>query len=519
MTPFRVACCQVRAFDIEDAEANLQNILRSLDEAGAAGADLALVPESSYPAYYLRDANPYARPGVRPFGEVRDLFAAKARQHGYWLAAGLAVPHENGALANSGMVFNPQGETVGRYDKSFLWHFDSNWFERGSEFPVFDMGFARCGILICADGRMPEIARCLALNGAEVILDLTAWVAWARTTAGLDNPQREYMMPVRALENGAWVVAADKWGQEAGTIGYAGRSCVIDPAGVMRACAPPDQEAVLVYDIEPRQGEIVARRPALYHRLVEPTESLPIARLLHEPLVPAAESHRLAVIPGDGTFDSGRLVGRFAELRRQGADVVVAAGSSGPEGWQVDLPMIETAVCELGGTLVFGVRTNGCSATEYAVLVTPERTFEHQATHGRGILTGELPAPVIETAAGNVGIVCGDEGLVPEVARALMLEGADILAWPLFGPTGMTEAVVRTRADENRVYVAAAWEGGGLVAAPSGQLLTAVPAGTGTAMTAPMSRMLSRSKEMAPATNVVLDRIPEAYEALVAPVR
>ena len=519
MRPFRVACCQVRAFDIEDAEANLQNILQSLDEAGRAGADLVLLPESSYPAYYVRDANPYDRPGVRPFAEIRNLLAAKAREHGYWLAAGLAVPHGNGALTNSGVVFSPQGELTGRYDKSFLWHFDSDWFERGRDYPVFDMGFARCGILVCADGRMPEIARCLALNGAEVILDITAWVAWARTTAGLDNPQREYMMPVRALENGVWIVAADKWGSEAGTIAYAGRSCAIDPSGATRACAPADQETVLVYDIEPQASEIVPRRPALYHRLVEPTASLPVTRLLHEPLVPASGGHRLAIVPSGVTFDSGVLLARFEALRRQGADVVVAGGAHWPEGWQVELPRIERAVRELGGALVFGVRTNGCSATEYAVLVTPELTVEHQAAHGRGVQTGEVLAPVVETPAGNVGILCGDEALVPEVARALMLEGADILACPLFSSDAMTEPLVRTRADENRVYVAAAWEGGGLIAAPTGQLLTAVPAGTDLAMTAPVTRMQSRLKEMAPATNVVLDRIPETYGALVAPRR
>ncbi|MGE0572341.1 MAG: nitrilase-related carbon-nitrogen hydrolase, partial [Dehalococcoidia bacterium] len=63
MKPFRIACCQVRAHDLEDAEENLANLLRSLDEAGEAGAQLVLLPECSYPAYYVRDNDPYARPG------------------------------------------------------------------------------------------------------------------------------------------------------------------------------------------------------------------------------------------------------------------------------------------------------------------------------------------------------------------------------------------------------------------------------------------------------------------------
>ena len=518
MKPFRVAACQVRAFDLEDAEANLANLLHALDEAGAAGADLALLPEVSYPAYYLRDAAPYARPGVRPFAEVRDLLAAKAKQHGYWLAAGIAVPHDDGSLTNSGLVFNPAGEMAGRYDKSFLWHFDSTWFQPGREYPVFDMGFAKCGILICADGRMPEIARSLVLGGAEVILDLTAWVASARRTADLDNPQREYMMPVRAFENGVWVIAADKCGNEDGTIAYAGRSCVIDPSGNTTAIATADEEMVLVQDIAPAPPpELVPRRPGLYGRLTQPTASLPILAVLEEPVVPARSAARVAVIPGDGRFDAEALIRRYEAVRRQDADVIVASSGIGPESWRAGLPRIESAVRTWGGALVFAVQTDTGGGTETAVLVTPDGSWEHQATHGRGIVTGEVASPVVETPAGNLGLLCGDEGLVPEVARCLMLEGADILAWPQFATHPMTERLARTRADENRVYVATAWTGGGLVVSPPGGVIAASPAGTNLAMSAPISRALSRLKDMAPCTNVVTDRIPEAYGRLVRP--
>jgi predicted amidohydrolase len=149
------------------------------------------------------------------------------------------------------------------------------------------------------------------------------------------------------------------------------------------------------------------------------------------------------------------------------------------------------------------------------VLVTPEATVEHAATHGRGIQLGETPSPVIVTPAGNVGLLCGDEGFVPEVARVLMLEGADILAWPLFAADDMTERIARARSDENRVYTAVAWPGGAQVIAPTGAPLTISPAGTGVAMAVQVNRALSRWKDMAPGTNALTDRIPEAYEALV----
>lgn len=515
MRPFTVACCQVRAYGIEDAEENLQNLLRALDEAGRAGAQLVGLPECAYPAYYLRDARPYARPGVRPFDEVAGLFAAKAKEHGYWLAAGMAVPLADGQVTNSAVIFGPDGEVRGRYDKTFLWHFDNEWFAPGGRFPVFDAGFCRFGVLICADGRQPEVARSLAVNGAEVILDLTAWVSWGRTVAELSTTQCEYLMPVRAFENGVWVAAADKWGSEGGTIIYAGRSCVIDPQGVVRVCAPSDRDAVTAFEIEPMEVEMVPRRPALYGRLTAPTESLPVAALLEEALVPAHENRRVAVVPGDGPFDAARLSERYGALRRQDADLVVFAGASASEGWKEALPAIEAAVRQAGGALAFAVAVGGPDPRQEMALVTPSQTWLHRATHGRGLSAGEMNAPVVETPAGRVALLCGDEGLAPEVARCLALDGADILAWSTFAAAPMLEPVARTRSDENRVYTAAAWPGGGVITAPTGAPLTAVPAGTGVAMAAQVNRALARWKDMAPGTNAILNRMPAAYRALV----
>ena len=518
MKPFRVGLCQLEAHDLEDAETALQEILRALDEAGEAGAQLVGIPECSYPAYYLRDSDPYARPGVRPFAEVSALLAEKARQHGYWLAAGIARPFGDGKLANSALIFDPNGECRGHYDKSFLWHFDSNWFERGTSFPVWETEFANFGVLICADGRQPEVARSLVLNGAEVILDLTAWVSSGADPAALSNPQCEYMMPARAFENGVWVAAADKWGTEAGSIVYAGRSTVIDPLGRVRVCAPSQESLVLTYDLEPIEAPLVPRRPSLpmYRRLVEPLAPGAFEEHLElRTLDPGQPSARVAVVPSAGSFDAAAMVNRFRDLRAQQADLVVFGGDDGPEGWQVELLTLERAVSELGGAIVLGVTTTGCSVHQSVVLLTAAGcTYEHVATHGRGIQLGETGSPVIPTPVGWIGMMCGDEGLVPEVARH-MLNDADLIAWPVFGTHPMLDVIARTRADENRLFVAAAWQGGGVVSAPTGAPLAVSPRGSGIAMTATVHPALAHYKEMAPGTHVVDGRVPEAYGALV----
>jgi hypothetical protein len=272
---------------------------------------------------------------------------------------------------------------------------------------------------------------------------------------------------------------------------------------------------VVVWDVEAEFAQPIVRRPALYGRLTEPTATLPVIAALDEAVVPARENHRVAIVPGDGSFDAAALVARYTELRGQDADLVVFGGMQGPEGWEVHLPEIESAVRAHGGVVAMAVSTNGCLWGESAMLITPERTFEHMATHGRGIKTGELTAQVVPTPAGNVALICGDEGLVPEVARCLALEGADILVWPLFDANPMAERIARTRSDENRVYTAAAWPGGGAIIGPNGAPLNISPAGTGVAMAAQVNKALSRWKDMAPGTNAIHDRIPAAYGALV----
>lgn len=514
MQPFTIALCQVEAFGIDDAEANLQQILDALDRAGEAGARLVALPECAYPAYYLRDAGAYSRPGVRPYDEVLALFAEKARTHGYWLAAGLAVPHPSGMLTNSGVVIDDTGEVRGQYDKQFLWHFDRTWFEPGREFPVWDTGFCKFGILICADGRQPEIARSLAVNGADVIVDLTAWVSSGRTVAELTTTQCQYLMPARARENAVWVAACDKWGTEDGTIVYAGRSSIIDPTGTTRLAASTDHNEVVTYTIEPHEHARVPRRPSLYGALTRPASELPVLALLGESMVPAEEDRRLAVVPGTDTFDATEIATRYRAVRDQDVDLAVFPGMLAPNDWRDGLGDIEHLVRAEGGSLLFGIQTNGATPQQTAVLVTPTATTEHIASHGVGLATGETLPPIVETPAGRVGILCGAEALVPEVARCLMLEGADILAWTNFEDDPTAELITRCRSDENKVYTAVAWPGGGLIAEPSGAPMVHVPAGTGVAMAAQVNRAVARWKDRAPGTNVVRDRIPESYAAL-----
>ena len=69
-----------------------------------------------------------------------------------------------------------------------LWHFDRDLYEPGRSFDVVDSPFGRIGLLICADARLPEIARVLSVMGADLIIDPANLTGYSFSPKGLTNP-------------------------------------------------------------------------------------------------------------------------------------------------------------------------------------------------------------------------------------------------------------------------------------------------------------------------------------------
>jgi predicted amidohydrolase len=114
-----------------------------------------------------------------------------------------------------------------------------------------------------------------------------------------------------------------------------------------------------------------------------------------------------------------------------------------------------------------------------------------------------------------------EEGLLPEVARVLMLQGADLILWPVACSKFPLRTIARTRADENKVFIALATpleEGVTAQSAlfnPAGALIAAALPDIEQAIAGQVAWALARYKEMVPNTNVVLNRQPSAYSGLV----
>jgi predicted amidohydrolase len=188
----------------------------------------------------------------------KDAVAAKAgalaAELGIHIHVGsTAIARDDGKVANRAFLFGPDGALIANYDKIHMFDVDldqgeswreSNTYEPGRETIVADLGFARLGMSVCYDVRFPELFRAQALAGAEI---LTVPAAFTRQTG---EAHWHVLLRARAIENGAFLIAAAQGGRhEDGRETY-GHSVVIDPWGAVVAEEPHDEPGIVVADID-----------------------------------------------------------------------------------------------------------------------------------------------------------------------------------------------------------------------------------------------------------------------------
>lgn len=456
----RVACVQLAARDVSEGEQALAEAVSAAERA-AAEADLVVLPEATYPGYVLHDAGPHLEESM--YAKGREAFAQVARSTGTWIAVGLVRP-EGGRLYNSAVLLAPDGSVAGRTDKTFLWHFDGLWFDPGTVGDVARTAWGDVGMFVCADARMVEVPRTVAVRGARLLLDPTALVLSPTGT----NAQIEFMLAARAWENGAYLAVANKCGVEAGIAEYAGRSAILDPSGARLAEAGGEDPEIITATIDPTgaPGPPIPRVPDRYPELAMPVDELPVARVLSSS--PPAGSLRLAML-GPGAPEPERM------LRELRGDVAIGMGASGLDG----------------------------------AIVPDGQGFQYD---GRDRRSGD----VVEVSEIRVGFLWGRDGLVPEECRALMLRGAAVVLWNV-GGVDVPEFVARTRAAENAIFLVLVSASGAWRAfSPGGQPVGGAREGVPGALL-DLLVALTWQKEMAPGTDVVRGRRPQEYRDLVAP--
>src|SRR5690606_27969405 len=127
-------------------------------------------------------------------------------------------------------------------------------------YPVFETRYAKVGVYICYDRHFPEGARCLGLNGAEIVFNPSA------TVAGLSEYLWKLEQPAHAVANGYYVGAINRVGTEAPwNIGeFYGQSYFCDPRGQMLAVGSRDKDEVIKSELDLDMIEDVRRTWQFY---------------------------------------------------------------------------------------------------------------------------------------------------------------------------------------------------------------------------------------------------------------
>ncbi len=241
--------CGPGAPDIAEGLARLD---AAASRAAAAGAALLVTPEMFLSGYAIgaETAARLAEPAAGPAAREAD---AIARRHGIALLYGW--PERAGdAVYNSVRLLDAEGATLAVYRKTHLFgDVDRAQFRAGDALsPVVELGGLKVGLAICYDIEFPEVARALAVAGAEAILVPTANMAPFESVAAR-------LVPARAEENTVFVGYANYVGREA-DFSYCGLSCVCAPDGTDLARAGTG-ETLLVADLE--RARLAAARSLL----------------------------------------------------------------------------------------------------------------------------------------------------------------------------------------------------------------------------------------------------------------
>ncbi|MBP0437926.1 carbon-nitrogen hydrolase family protein [Tianweitania sediminis] len=265
MTVFVAAAVQMRSStDVAENVAAMEALVR---DAAGCGATYVQTPEMT--GALMRD-RAALRAALRP--EVDDLVARKAgslaSELGITLHVGsTAIALEGGKVANRALLFGPGGERISTYDKIHMFDVDldngESWresatYEPGERSIVAELPFARLGLAVCYDLRFPHLFRAQALAGAEI---LSVPAAFTRQTG---EAHWHVLLRARAVENGAFVVAAAQGGRHADGRETYGHSLIVDPWGRILAEADGDAPGVITATIDTAQvAEARAKIPNL----------------------------------------------------------------------------------------------------------------------------------------------------------------------------------------------------------------------------------------------------------------
>ncbi len=226
-------------------DANVGRMVAWVREESARGpTDVVVFPELATTGYVPAEPTDAFRARLRDAsehvpGRLTDALAAVARETGTHVVAGFSELGDGGEVYNSIVWVDREDGALHVHRKAHLFQRERAYFAVGDRFETFDTDLGRVGLQVCYDSKYPEVARLQALAGAELLIAVFAYAP----DPGVPEDILLHRAVVRAWENGAFFVAANRLGRE-GDDAFAGRSAIAGPTG--RILNDPDDGTAAV---------------------------------------------------------------------------------------------------------------------------------------------------------------------------------------------------------------------------------------------------------------------------------
>lgn len=221
-----------------------ENVERVINSLRGAKADLLVLPELFSTGYLFLNEEELRRSAETiSDGPTVSNFLELAKKQNTNLVFGIAERADD-KLFNSSVLVTARGECF-VYRKLHLFDREKRLFSPGDkELEVFDIGEAGIGMMICFDWIFPEVARSLALKGADIICH----------PSNLILPHCQDAMVTRCLENRIFAITSNRTGTEKRRkeeLTFTGRSQIVDPKGRVLAQANAFEEKLCIIEIDP----------------------------------------------------------------------------------------------------------------------------------------------------------------------------------------------------------------------------------------------------------------------------
>lgn len=438
-----------------DIEANLANCLHWLDEAANCSPAVVVLPEFCNHLSWYEDKQHCFDVSVTLDGAFLGAIASKARDLRIHVVANCTVQRADGSATGSSLLYSSDGGLLADNTKQIYIGHENDFLAKAlEEGPVIETALGRVGLYACMDGVINETPRCLALNGAQLMLNSLNSFATDEATLHI---------PVRAAENKVFVAAANKVGPlvpeemmegiSAATgiplefLCGAGESQVVAPDGTVLVKASRDRAEYVYADIDPGLADdksrpdgtdvFTSRRPELYRAIAQD----PAGQAL--PQMTGVLELTAAIVELSRAGDLVEACVRTGEARVAGAGLICLPPLVGnlenlPQAALWGEQVIEELAAACGDAHVATaiIRSDDSGGFQYCAvlvgsdgLVLSQPQVHASSRHDFSATADDFAT--VDLPCGRVAVVTSDDSLFPETFRLLAMAGVEVAALPL----------------------------------------------------------------------------------------